>query len=175
VRSYVAKLEKIISGIQLFARDPKTAAFDSMAVQCISKSFALARAALLLERTVCSYVTVVSAYRTDASALSCRVPRRIKVVQACAGVLKGSLVLRCRICVATERVTRETSTAAPTADAGRVFRIVRSSGSGRTPGISRNRDCAELARRRLAHRRQPHHPSRVAFFRAVRKQKPGVA
>jgi hypothetical protein len=48
VRNYVAKLEKLVSGMGLFARDPKTAAFDSMALQCISKAFALVRASLLL-------------------------------------------------------------------------------------------------------------------------------
>lgn len=48
VRSYVAKLEQVISGMQLYPRNIKTVAFDSMALQCISKAFALARASLLL-------------------------------------------------------------------------------------------------------------------------------
>ena len=47
-RNYVAKLEKVVSGMELFARNPKAAAFDSMALQCISKAFALVRASLLL-------------------------------------------------------------------------------------------------------------------------------
>lgn len=48
VCSYVAKLEKVISDMQLYPRNIKEVAFDSMALQCISKAFALARAALLL-------------------------------------------------------------------------------------------------------------------------------
>jgi hypothetical protein len=48
VRNYVAKLEKIVSDLELFPRDANKVAFDSMALQTISKGFGLARASLLL-------------------------------------------------------------------------------------------------------------------------------
>jgi|ERR1019366_1177695 hypothetical protein len=48
VRNYVSKLEKIVSNTEIYPRDANKIAFDSMALQTISKGFALARAALLL-------------------------------------------------------------------------------------------------------------------------------
>src|SRR5229473_6200437 len=48
VRNYVAKLEKVVSDVELFPRDANRVAFDSMALQTISKGFGLGRAALLL-------------------------------------------------------------------------------------------------------------------------------
>jgi hypothetical protein len=48
VRAYVAKLEKIVFALEFFPRDANKVLIDSMALQTISKSFALTRAALLL-------------------------------------------------------------------------------------------------------------------------------
>jgi Family of unknown function (DUF5677) len=48
VRNYVSKLEKIVSGAEIYPRNANRVAFDSMALQTISKGFALARAVLLL-------------------------------------------------------------------------------------------------------------------------------
>jgi Family of unknown function (DUF5677) len=48
VRNYVAKLEEIISRVELFPRNANQVMFDSVALQSISKGFGLARAALLL-------------------------------------------------------------------------------------------------------------------------------
>jgi Family of unknown function (DUF5677) len=47
-RNYASKLERIVSGLELFPRNANKVAFDSMVLQAISKAFALARAALLL-------------------------------------------------------------------------------------------------------------------------------
>ncbi len=48
VRNYVSKLEKIVSRAAIYPRNANKVAFDSMALQSISKGFALARAILLL-------------------------------------------------------------------------------------------------------------------------------
>jgi len=48
VRNYVSKLEKIVSKAEIYPRDANKVAVDSMALQTISKGFALARAILLL-------------------------------------------------------------------------------------------------------------------------------
>jgi hypothetical protein len=48
VRNYVSKVEKIVSKTEIYPRDANKLAFDSMALQTLSKGFALARAVLLL-------------------------------------------------------------------------------------------------------------------------------
>jgi hypothetical protein len=48
VRNYVSTLEKIVSRAAIYPRDANKVAFDSMALQSISKGFALARSVLLL-------------------------------------------------------------------------------------------------------------------------------
>src|ERR1700722_4171346 len=48
VRNYLGQVEKLVSVIEIFPRDVRVSAYDSIALQIISKSFALARAVTLL-------------------------------------------------------------------------------------------------------------------------------